>query len=37
MPNIGESVGLYASISGLVGAPNLAVDADLNLGVAIIR
>lgn len=34
---LGESLGLYASLNGLVGAPNFAVDGDLNLGVAVVR
>jgi hypothetical protein len=34
---LGESVGVYASLSGLVGAPDFVVEGDLNLGVAVIR
>jgi len=33
----GENVGLYTSLSSLVGAPNLAIDFDLNVGVTFIR
>jgi len=32
-----ESVGLYTAISGLVGVPNFAINADLNVGLAIIK
>jgi hypothetical protein len=34
---LGDHLGLYASLNGLVGAPNFAVDGDLNLGVAVVR
>jgi hypothetical protein len=33
----GESMGIYSSLSALVGAPNLALDCDVNLGVSFIR
>jgi hypothetical protein len=33
----GDNMGLYASLSSLVGAPNLAVDFDVNLGVTFVR
>jgi len=32
-----DNMGLYASLSSLVGAPNLAVDFDVNLGVTFVR
>lgn len=34
---LGESMGVYSSLSALVGAPNLAFDCDVNLGVSFIR
>ena len=34
---VSESVGLYAALSGLAGVPNIALDADLNVGLALIR
>jgi len=34
---ISDNTGLYASLSSLVGAPNLAVDFDVNLGVTFVR
>lgn len=32
-----ENLGLYSSLSSLLGAPNLAVDCDGNLGVSFVR
>jgi hypothetical protein len=32
-----DRMGLYASLSSLVGAPNLALDCDLNLGITFVR
>jgi hypothetical protein len=32
-----DNMGLYSSLSALVGAPNLAVDCDLNVGVTFVR
>jgi hypothetical protein len=34
---LGESLGAYASLGGLVGAPDFAVDADVSLGFAVVR
>jgi hypothetical protein len=34
---LSDTMGLYASLSSLIGSPNLAVDCDLNLGVTFIR
>jgi hypothetical protein len=34
---LGENVGIYTSVSGLVGLPDLALNADLNVGVAFIK
>jgi hypothetical protein len=34
---LSESVGLYTALSGLVGVPNLVLNADLNVGVAFIN
>jgi hypothetical protein len=34
---LGESIGIYASLSTLAGLPDFALNADLNLGIAFIR
>ena len=33
----GENIGIYTSLSALVGLPNLALNADVNVGVAIVK
>ena len=34
---LGDSLGVYASLSGLAGVPDVAFNADFNLGVALVR
>jgi hypothetical protein len=34
---LSDNMGLYAALSSLIGAPNLAVDCDVNLGVTLVR